>query len=106
MLTVNMREKATGRIELKNMTLKTGQSLLYYLYNNQLPETADLKDLLPVADQYELPALKAICVDGLVDNVTKDNYLELMHLAELYGLKPLKAKVIEYIAANADRLAK
>ena len=106
MLTANMREKATSRIELKNMTLKTGKDLLYYLYNNQLPEDADLKDLLPVADQYELPALKAICADGLVVNVTKDNYLELLNLAELYGLKPLKAKVIEYIAANADRLAK
>jgi hypothetical protein len=41
-----------------------------------------------------------------VDNVTKDNYLELLHLAELYGLRPLKAKVFEYIAANADRLTK
>jgi hypothetical protein len=50
MLTANMREKATGRIEMKNMTLKTGQDLLYYLYNNQLPEDADLQDLLPVAD--------------------------------------------------------
>jgi BTB/POZ domain len=106
MLTTNMREQATGRIELKNITLKTGQDLLYYLYNNQLPDDANLMDLLPVADQYELTVLKAMCLDGLDANVTDENYLELLNLADLYSIKQLKARVFEYIATNSARLSK
>jgi BTB/POZ domain len=106
MLTTKMREQATGRIELKNITLKTGQDLLYYLYNNRLPDDANLMDLLPVADQYELTRLEAMCVDGLDANVTDDNYVELLRLADLYSIKHLKDRVIEYIATNSVRLTK
>jgi hypothetical protein len=33
MLTAGMSEQISGRIELKHLKLKTGQDLLYYLYN-------------------------------------------------------------------------
>jgi hypothetical protein len=101
MLTADMREKATGRIELKNMTLKTGQGLLYYLYNNQLKEDTNLMELLAVAAQYELPRLKALCAESLAASVTKDNCAELLRLAELFEIKQLKDKVIEFTVKNA-----
>jgi BTB/POZ domain len=106
MLTTKMREQATGRIELKNITLKTGQDLLYYLYNGRLPEDASLMDLLPVANQYELTALKDICAEGLATSVNDENYVEVLQLAKLFNIKQLKEDVFEYIATNAKRLAK
>jgi BTB/POZ domain len=106
MLTTKMHEQATGRIKLNNITLKTGQDLLYYLYNGQLPKDASLMELLPVADQFELTALKATCAKGLATNVNEENYAEMLQLAKLFNIKPLKENVIKYIASNADRLAK
>jgi hypothetical protein len=55
-----MRERTSGRIELKNLKLKTGQDLLYYLYNQQLKEESDLVGLLAAAEQYDMPELKAL----------------------------------------------
>jgi BTB/POZ domain len=103
-----MREEQAiiHRIELKNIRLKTGQDLLYYLYNGRLSDdVSNLMDLLPLADQYELTGLKVMCLDRLDAEVTDDNYVELLRLAERCNAKKLKARVIEYIAANAGRLA-
>jgi hypothetical protein len=55
-----MRERTSGRLELKNLKLKTGQDLLYYLYNQQLKEESDLVGLLAAAEQYDMPELKAL----------------------------------------------
>jgi hypothetical protein len=36
MLTSNMRERNSGRIQVKNMKLRTGRELLHYIYNGRL----------------------------------------------------------------------
>jgi hypothetical protein len=54
MLTADMKERSSGVIQLKQVKLKTGQDLLYYLYNRQLREGADAVGLLAVADQYDI----------------------------------------------------
>jgi BTB/POZ domain len=106
MLTAGMKEQASGRIELKNMKLKTGQDLLYYLYNQRMKPDSDLTGLLAAADQYDMPELKAECGEALAagGGVTRDNYVELMHMAELYNVKVLKEAVFDYIAANRGGL--
>jgi hypothetical protein len=104
MMSAGMKEQATGRIELKNMKLKTGHDLLYYLYNQRLKENSDLVGLLATAHQYDLPELKAMCGDKLAATVTRANYVELLHMAELYDVRVLKAAVLEYIAGNKSSL--
>jgi hypothetical protein len=56
MLTANMRERNTGRIELPDMNLKTGRGLIFFLYNGRLEEEedTDLRELLAVADKYDI----------------------------------------------------
>jgi CMP-N-acetylneuraminic acid synthetase len=44
-----MREQTSRRIELKNMKLKTGKDLLYYLYNHQMKADSGLVGLLAAA---------------------------------------------------------
>jgi hypothetical protein len=100
MLSVGMKEQATGQIELKNMKLKTGQDLLYYLYNQRLKEDSDLVGLLAAADQYDLPELKAMCGKSLAATLTRADYAELLHLAELYDVPELKTAVSEYVRVH------
>jgi BTB/POZ domain len=66
MLKAGMKEQASGRIELKSMKLKTGRDLLYYLYNRQLREDANVVGLLGLADQYDMQAVLHILLSGLM----------------------------------------
>jgi BTB/POZ domain len=94
MLTTNMQERANGRISLKNNNVKTGQDLLFYLYNHQLRKDADFMGLLEIAEQYDMQELKAWCANLLAASVTKDNSTELLHVAELYDIELLKRAVL------------
>jgi hypothetical protein len=58
-----------------------------------------------VAHKYGIEELMKWCVEALAAKPTEDNYLELLNLAELYGLRPLKAAALRFIALNVDRLA-
>jgi hypothetical protein len=46
MLTANMKERTCGRIELKNLKLKTGKILLHYLYTGHLQAMVDMLSLI------------------------------------------------------------
>jgi hypothetical protein len=85
MLTADMRERTSGRIELKNTRLNTGHDLLYYIYNRRLRDGSDLVRLLALADQYELQELKAGCVKQLTTTITKVRawWTKVIYRAEL-----------------------
>jgi hypothetical protein len=51
MLSADMQERASGRIELKDMTLRTGKELVHYLYNRHLRSDADHVALLKVRNE-------------------------------------------------------
>jgi hypothetical protein len=104
MLTADMKERASGRIDLNHMKRKTGLDLLYYLYNQELRDGSDLAGLLGVADQYDLPELKTWCGKRLAATVTKANYSELLRMAELHDISLLKTAVLKFIASNVDHL--
>jgi hypothetical protein len=67
-------------------------------------EDADLVGLLAAADQFDVQELKAICGEALAARVTRANYAELLHLADLYKVKPLKAAALKYITNNIGSL--
>ena len=107
LLTADMKEWNSGRIELKHISLATGRDLLYVLYKGRMKEgqeESDLMGLLALADQYDMAGLKSLCAVGLAARVTEDNYLEVMNMAQLHNMPLLKAAAVDYIAANAGRL--
>ena len=107
LLAADMKERNSGRIELKQIKLATGRELLYYLYNGLLKEEgSDLLGLLALADQYDMAELKHLCAEGLAARLTDDNCLEELNMAmaKLYNTPLLKAAALDYITVNAGRL--
>ena len=105
LLAADMKERNSGRIELKQIKLATGRELLYYLYNGWLKEEgSDLLGLLALADQYDMAELKRLCAEGLAARLTDDNCLEVLNMAKLYNMPLLKAAALDYITVNAGRL--
>ena len=106
LLAADMKERNSGRIELKQIKLATGRELLYYLYNGWLKEEgSDLLGLLALADQYDMAELKTLCAKRLADRLTNDNCLAVLSLAQLHNIPPLKTAAMDYVAAHAGRLA-
>ena len=98
LLTADMKEWNSGRIELKHINLATGRDLLYFLYKGRMKEGQEesvLLELLALADLYDIRELKALCAEGLAARLT-DNYRYILPL--------LKRAALDYIAANAFRL--
>jgi hypothetical protein len=60
LLTTNMLESQTGRIELPDVAAKTGRDLVFFIYNNRIPPDADHTGLLVLADKYDIQVYSII----------------------------------------------
>jgi hypothetical protein len=60
--------------------LETGRNLLFFLYNGWLEEGADLMELLPLADKYDIQVANSLLF-------LKNGWLE--ERADFMGLLPL-----------------
>jgi hypothetical protein len=67
---------------VKDASLKTGRNLLFFLYNGWLEEGADLMELLPLADKYDIQVANSLffLYNGWLEG------------ADLMGLLPLADK--------------
>lgn len=104
MLSTNMKERLSGRIELLDMKLKTGQDLLSYLYNSKLEPGMDLKELLVVADRYDLAELLDTCAVSLTAELSKKNCLDLLLLGYLQHAPQLKAAAMNYVKVHCKSM--
>lgn len=77
LLTTDTEERRSDQIQLQDFELETGEVVLVYVYDNKLPDGADLMPLLMFADKYDMAALKKLCAKGLVEKVSDANYLKV-----------------------------
>ncbi|KAM0930554.1 hypothetical protein ACQ4PT_000872 [Festuca glaucescens] len=87
--------------------------LVYYMYNNCLPEFMDeateeaanmAQHLFVAADRYGVERLKIICDGKLSKSLDVDTMGFILDLAERYNSCHLKAHCLKYIEMNAERL--
>lgn len=106
MLSADMLERKTGRIELLDVELKTGSDLLFYLYNGRMKPESDVMGLVALADKYDFQDLKKRCEKSLIATVSDDNCVELLTLADLHGCSQLKQAALAYIKVHGAVLVK
>lgn len=106
MLTAEMRERHSGRIEITDMSAATGKELLFYMYTDRLRPGADLRKLLAAADKYGISELKNICGEALCGTISDTNCVELLVLGDRYAVPDLKELAMEHIQRNRCGLVK
>ncbi len=57
-------------------------------------------NLLPLADKYNLPRLKAICEESICDDIDLGNAVHSLILGHLHEAKNLKAVALEFVSTN------
>jgi len=81
-----MQEDIHRRIQVHNSSSQLFQIFLLYLYSGRLSSSqlssAQLIELLILADCYEVQALKNSCEVGLIPHLVEETVLEWLHMAD------------------------
>ncbi len=94
-------------IVVEDMQYDVFHETLRFIYAGKVNNLERLaKELLPVAHKYKLNSLTDLCTSHLCTNMSAENVLESLNLAELYKIQRLKESAIEFIVYNGPGVAK
>ncbi|KAL7743109.1 hypothetical protein ACLKA6_015029 [Drosophila palustris] len=93
-----MKEITENCIVLYDFNSNVVAELIRFIYTGEAPNLQEMSaDLLAAADKYELDRLKAMCTKSMSDNLSIENAHIVLKTAELYDLKDVKAKAIQFV---------
>ena len=105
MLESNMKEKESGRIEIKDMKLGVFEDLLKYIYSGEAPNIDDhVDELFAAADMYQVEHLKELCDVKLCAGINITNCINLLVLGELHHASTLKTSALNFMSENIQNI--
>jgi hypothetical protein len=83
MLTTDMMESELNAIHVEDFDSKTMRELLRFIYCEEVQDLKTIaKDLIYAAEKYEVDGLKEICIEELIKNVSDENVIETLIIAD------------------------
>jgi hypothetical protein len=104
-----MSETENSEVLIQDFDAAVMQEFVRFLYTNRCDKAAleqHAEQLLAAACKYQVPGLKCLCQEELVETVNMENSLARLEFANLHGLKELRTRSLEIIAKNAKDLAR
>jgi speckle-type POZ protein len=106
-LNMDMKEGASGEVEIKDVTAETMDMLLYYFYHEELEDTKLVDtNLLFAAEKYYVPGLLKLCVQHLKASLSIDNVLDILLCAHLTNQEGLFNTASNFVMKNKGKLIK
>lgn len=103
----DLAENITNTINITDIEPDVIEQVIHYLYSGRCSRIEELAaDILPVADKYDLKGLKELCEEFLRSNITAENVVRYLILADMHTAKVLKVEAIEYISKNSKDVLK
>ena len=100
-----MKESALNRVEIVDIEPDIFQTLLRFIYTDQVIITKEnSKSLLAAADRYFLNLLKWKCEDFLSQDLTVQNCSEMLMLAHSHDAAYLKDAVVSFIRKSTNEV--
>ena len=97
----DMKEKREEVVTIKDATMEDVEQLVAYVYSGTTEEPYDrFKDLLALADKYQVPELVKFCSFKVADSLSEENALELGIYGETHNANILVEMCAQFIAAN------
>ena len=96
-------ESKNNIVDVEDADPDTIEQLLRFIYTDkaECTESGDTAaNLLPLADKYNLPRLKAICEESICDDIDLSNAVHSLILGHLHEAKNLKAVALEFVSTN------
>ena len=101
----NVLEKHQPVIDLKDIRYKALKELFRFMYSGKVNDLDEIAiDLLIAAEKYHLNSLKDICEKHLYSDISTNNAVEYLKLADTYNATQLKSKTIDFIASHSEEI--
>ena len=105
MFEVDMKEKETGIVNISEVDPEVVSEMLTYIYTGKAPNICKhAKDLLNIANQYELNRLFTMCQSKLITKIKDSNVLDYFVHANLHNAPELRRACLQAIKAKADQV--
>uniref|UniRef100_A0A1B0ACE0 Kelch-like protein diablo n=1 Tax=Glossina pallidipes TaxID=7398 RepID=A0A1B0ACE0_GLOPL len=105
MLNNDMKEKATGSVNLQDENVTTVKTVVEYIYSGVITLTeTNVQSLLSLSSLFQLEWLNKKCQDFLKCNVKLTNCFEVRNVADTYSCKELLGYCQNYILEHFDEI--
>ncbi|KAK9709181.1 BTB And C-terminal Kelch [Popillia japonica] len=106
MFNENMLEARNDSVTLYDISAKSFQLLLNYMYTSQLElNEENVEDVLEVAVYLQIDHVINKCSEFLEKNLSTENYVEIVKIAEIFAIEKLRTAVYKYICNNLSVIA-
>jgi len=107
MFNSDMKEKGLERVDLPEITPDIFNALLRFIYTDRVKLTdGNVEPLLALANQYLLPSLKSKCEQFIIKQLTTENCIEMLTLADLHNAPRLKKMTQELFRSRHTEIRK
>merc|ERR1719391_683188 len=97
-------ENANGLVEIEDIQQEAFSEFLNYIYTGSISLSFDKygKELLAVADKYQVDKLKRACEKELISKLDDENCSEMIVMAESNKAEKLKKAAFELFNKNKE----
>jgi len=105
MLKTKMKELESGSIAIDDFSKNVVEKMLVYIYGGMVPNIdKDAKELLNIAEKYQLQQMKISLGEKLVSILDNDNCIEYLAVGDLLHVKKLKDAALMYFKQNVNSI--
>lgn len=95
------KESRDRIIHIKDVDHDVMHEMIRFLYYDEIPRMNELAvKLLIASNRYEIPKLESECKDYLMENVSIENFAEVLVASNMLGIADLKDTAIDFIIEN------
>ena len=101
MFQVEMKEKKTKKVVVKDIHPDVFEELLTFIYTGKCPNVDNLtRALFGAADKYQVELLKTICIEKLCNRIDVKNCVDFLIIGDMYQADILKKISLDFISKN------
>ena len=108
MFQADMIENHSQKVHIKDVKKEVFSEVLKFIYTGKVSSDGSLKDkardIIAVANKYQLDLLKKLCEAQLVSTLDASNCVELLVLGDLHQATNLKMMALDSVAMNLASL--
>ena len=105
----NMIENHTKKVDIKDVRKEVFSEVLKFIYTGKVSDDSlknKARDILAVADKYQIDLLKKLCEAQLISTLNATNCFDLIVVGDLHKAENLKTTALDFVSKNSAFLIK
>ena len=101
----DMKEKKTGEVNIPDCDFDAFNVFLLFLYSGEQDfKKCDVCELYKITDKYDVQALKLMCVEYMIENLSVENFSKTLILANKFNEEELLTRIQNFFNENFEKI--